>query len=157
MNDKNNKFQENICKVLDHSLNDLGVGIDTKLGRLKYRALSSVESEKHWRPFWGSVFMAASLLFIVLFNFPQGHRGPLTSPDFTDLDLLTAEESLEFYAEDIEFYEWLSEIMESDPTLIDEAVPVPANTHSQLPDGWRGGRKKLAQSGIDRVSWNIRG
>lgn len=157
MSDKNSKFEENIRRVLDHSLDDLSADAEYKLSRLKYRALSPAVSVKNIRPVWGSVFMAATLLLIVLLNVPQDRQVQLTSPDFTELDILTAKESLEFYAEDIEFYQWLSEIMEKEPAFMGEDPVVPANTHSQNTSSRANRKNILAQSGVDRVSGDFRG
>lgn len=157
MNEENDRFEEKICRVLDHSLNDLDADTEYKLGRLKYRALSSAVSGKSRRPIWGSAFMAAALLLIVLFNLPQDRQVQLASPDFTELDILTAKESLEFYAEDIEFYQWLSELMENEPAFMGEDPVVPANSHSQNTSGRGENRNTLAQYGVDRISWGFRG
>ena len=157
MNDRNDKFNNNICRLLDQSVDNLDADTEFKIGRLKYRALSAAVPKRSRRPILGSVFMAASLLFIVLFNVPQNRQIQMVSPSFTEFDILTAKESLEFYAEDIEFYEWLSEIMEDDPAFMGEHPPLPNHTDSELTSGRGKGRNNLAKSGTDRVSRGIRG
>ena len=157
MNDDNNSFTKNICRVLDQSLGDLDAVTEKKLSRLKYRALDSAEQKKKRKLVWGTIPAAAILLLIVLFNIPQNQQIPVASPDIIELNILTAQESLDFYAEDIEFYEWLSEIMENGLELSGQHTAVPASSgpDNTLSAGNR--RNIVAQSGIDRVSRGIRG
>jgi len=157
MNDRDDKLIENICRILDQSVDDLGTDTEFKLGRLKFRALSTAAPQKSWRPIWGSVFMAASLLLVVLFNLPQNRQIQMASPSITELDILTAKEPLEFYAEDIEFYEWLSEVLEKEPDFMGEHTSVPTHAVPPINSGKGEGRNTLAQFGTDRVSWDIRG
>ncbi len=157
MNDRDDKFEDNICRLLDQSVDDLGVDVELKLGRLKYRAMSSTASKKSWKPIWGGALMTAALLLIVLMNLPQNRQIQFASPNFTELDILTAKESLEFYAEDIEFYEWLSEVLENEPDVMGEHTSVPTYTDPANSSGGGEGRNRLAQSGADRVSRDIRG
>jgi hypothetical protein len=157
MNDRDDKFEDNICRLLDQSVDDLGADVEFKLGRLKYRAMSSTAAKKSWRPIWGSAFMTAALLLIVLINLPQNRQTQMASPSFTELDILTAKESLEFYAEDIEFYEWLSEVLENEPDVMGEHTSVPTHTDPANSSGGGEGRNRFAQSGADRVSRDIRG
>ena len=157
MNDDNNNFTKKVCRVLDQSLEDLDAVTENNLSRLKYRALGSVAQKKRWRPVWGAIPAVAVLLLIVLFNLPQNQQIQVASPDIMELNILTAKESLDFYAEDIEFYEWLSEIMENELELSGQhtAVPVNSDAISPLSAGTR--RNILTQSGTYRVSGGIRG
>ena len=157
MNDRNDKFEDNICRLLDQSVDDLGVDVELKLDRLKYQAMSSTTPKKSWRPIWGGALMTAALLLIVLMNLPQNRQIQFASPNLTELDILTAKESLEFYAEDIEFYEWLSEVLENEPDVTGEHTSVPTHPDSPRSSGGGEGRNSLAQSGTDRVSRDIRG
>ncbi|MDA3903280.1 MAG: hypothetical protein PF441_07530 [Desulfuromusa sp.] len=157
MNDNNDKFTENIRSVLDQSLDDLDADLKVKLSRLKYRALDSAAQKKSWKLVWGSVPLTAVLLLIVLFNLPQPRQIQVASPDLTTLNILTATESLDFYAEDIEFYEWLSEVMENEQELSGQRTSVPVNPDSDNSPGTGNGQNTIAQSGTDRVSWSIRG
>ena len=157
MNDNNDKFTEKISRVLDQSLSDLDAATEVKLSRLKYRALDSMAQKKTWGLVWGSVPLLAVLLLIALFSLPQNRQMQVVSPDFTELNILTATESLGFYAEDIEFYEWLSEVLESDEELFDQHTGVPASTESDHSLGTGSKRNTIAQSGNDRISWGLRG
>lgn len=157
MNENNDKFTEKINRVLDQSLNDLDAATEMKLSRLKYRALDPGAQKKTWGLAWGSVPLLAVLLLIVLFNLPQNRQVEIESPGFTELNILTATESLDFYAEDIEFYEWLSEVLESEKELSDQHTDVPANTDSDNSFGTGSGQNTVAQSGNDRISWSLRG
>lgn len=157
MNDNNDKFTENIRNVLDQSLDDLDTGLKLKLSRLKYQALDSAAQKKSWRLVWGSVPLTAVLLLIVLFNLPQPRQIQIASPDLSALNILTATESLDFYAEDIEFYEWLSEVMENEQDLPGQRTSVPVHPDSDNPFGTGNGHNTIAQFGTDRISWGIRG
>ncbi len=157
MNDRSDKFTDNICSVLDRSLDDLDTTTKLKLSRLKYQALDTAIQKKSWNLAWGGVPMVVVLLLIVLWNQPQNQQMQVASPDLTALNILTAEESLDFYAEEIEFYEWLSEVMEKDQKLPDQHTSVPVNNDSNDASGTGIGRNAFAQSGTDRVSRGIRG
>lgn len=157
MNDDKNNFTKNICRVLDQSLDDLDAVTENKVSQLKYRALDSAAQKKSWKLVWGTIPVTAVLLVIVLFNLPQNQQIQVATPDIIELNILTAKESLDFYAEDIEFYEWLSEVMENEPELSGQhtAVPVSSDSDNSFSPGNR--RNVIAQFGTDRVSWGVRG
>ncbi|MCF6267848.1 MAG: hypothetical protein L3J57_15085 [Desulfuromusa sp.] len=162
MNDDNDKFTENVRSVLNQSLADLDTDTEFKLGRLKYRALDSAKQKKKGKFVWGAVPAAVVLSLVLLFNLPQNQQIHVASPDVFVLSILTAEEPLDFFAEDIEFYEWLSEVMEDESELSGQhtAVPDIPVSDNPLSTGNRqtGNRQRIiAQSGADRVSWSIRG
>ena len=157
MNDDNNNFTKNVCRVLDQSLDDLDTVTERKLSQLKYRALDSAAQKKSWKLVWGTVPATVVLLLIVLSNLPQKQQIQVASPDIIELNILTAKESLDFYAEDIEFYEWLSEVMENEPELSGQHTAVPVNSDSGNSFSTGNRRNIIAQSGTDRVSWGFRG
>ncbi|MEA3362410.1 MAG: hypothetical protein U9Q61_03980 [Thermodesulfobacteriota bacterium] len=157
MNDKSDKFTENIRSLLNQSLDDLDTDTEFKLGRLKHRALDSAKQKKKGKIVWGVIPATAVLLLVVLFNIPQNQQMNVASPDVFELNILTAEESLDFYAEDIEFYEWLSEVMEDELELSGQHTVVPVNSVSNRPLSAGNRQQVITQFGADRVSWSIRG
>ncbi|MCD6582973.1 MAG: hypothetical protein J7K90_14350 [Desulfuromusa sp.] len=157
MNDDKDNFTNNICRVLDQSLDTLDTVTENKVSQLKYRALDSTAQKKSWKLVWGTIPATAALLMIVLFNLPQNQQIQIASPDIIVLNILTAKESLDFYAEDIEFYEWLSEAMENEPELSGQHTAVPVGIDADNRFSTENRRNVIAQSGTDRVSWGFRG
>jgi len=157
MNNHEDKLTENICKVLDQSLEDLDPATAAKLSRLKYRALDVVEQKKKRRLIWSAVPMTVVLLLIVLFNVPQQRQVQVSAPGVAELSILTSPEPLDFYTEDIEFYEWLSEVMENELELSGQHTAVPANSATIFPLSAGHRRNNLTQSGTYRVFGGIRG
>ncbi len=157
MNDKSDKFTKKICSVLDQSLDDLDTATVSKLSRLKYRALDSATSKKSWKLVWAGLPMTAVLLLIMLFNMPNTQHSQIELQGVVEFNILTDTEPLDFYTEDIEFYEWLSEVMENDSELSGQHTTVPVDTDSDNSLGSGNRRNTVAQSGNDRISWSIRG
>ncbi len=150
MKNNNDKFIEKICGVLDRSFDDLDTATEEKLKRLKYHALDSARQNKSRRLVWGAVPVVAVLLLIVLFGIPKKQPEQIAVHDSFDLNILNATETLDFFAEEIEFYEWLSEIMEKEQDL--------SGRHNALPVGVpnsagcsRNRWNDVAQSGDGRV------
>ncbi|MFK5927811.1 MAG: hypothetical protein QM483_14390 [Desulfuromusa sp.] len=157
MNNDNDNFTKNICRVLDQSLDDLDAVTENKVSRLKYRALDSATQKKSWKFIWAGVPMTAVLLLMVLFNMPDTQQSQIVLQDVAEFNILTDTEPLDFYAEDIEFYEWLSEIMENELELSGQHTAVPVNSGSDCAFSARTRRDILTQSGTYRVSGSIRG
>jgi len=157
MNNYEDKLTENICKVLDQSLEDLDPATAAKLSRLKYRALDVVEQKKKRSLIWNAIPMTVVLLLIVLFNVPQQRQVQVTAPGIAELSILTSPEPLNFYTEDIEFYEWLSDVMENELDLSGQHTAVPVNSDAISPLSAGNRRNILTQSGTYRVSGGIRG
>jgi len=151
------KFENMVRKTMDQSLDDLDVGTLAEISRLKYRAMDAVEHKKPRKPAWVIAPVLASLLFIVLLNMPQRGDNQFVTPGFTELNILTSAESLDFYDEDIEFYEWCSEVMASEVDMSDQRTSVPADTGTKHTAGAREGRGHVTKLGIDRVSRFIQG
>jgi hypothetical protein len=151
------KFENEVRKVLDQSLNDLDAATLAEINRLKYRAMDAAEHKKSRRPLWIIAPMLVSLLFIVLVNLPHQGDSQLTAPNLTELTILTGSESLEFFAEDIEFYEWCSEVMASEENMSGQHTAVPVDAGTKPVASTREGRSHVAKLGVDRVSWLIRG
>jgi len=157
MNHSDDKFTEQLCHLLDQSLEDLDPAIEARLGRMKYRALDEVRSHRQRKFVWGAVPATLVLLMVVVFNVPQRR---IVAPDFAEMNILTAPESLDFYTEDIEFYEWLSDVLETESQPSDRHSAVPDVSPSHPVDG-SGNRKDrqfaITRSGTHRVYWSIYG
>ena len=156
MNYPDDKFTEQLCRVLDQSLDELDPAVEVRLSRMKYQALDGRSSGRR-RFVWGAVPATLALLMIVAFNVPQRH---VATPDFAELNILTAPESLDFYTEDIEFYEWLSDVLktESQPSDRHSAVPDISPSHSVDGSGNRkDGQFAITRSRTHRVYWSIYG
>lgn len=151
------KFENKVRKTLDQSLVDLDNGTLAEIRRLKYRAMDVVEHKKSRKPVWVIAPVLASLLFIVLLNMPQRGDNQFVTPGFTELNILTSAESLDFYDEDIEFYEWCSEVMASEKNMSGQRTAVPVDTGTKHAAGTREGRSSVTKLGIDRVSRFIQG
>lgn len=157
MNNYEDKLTEKICKVLDQSLEDLDPATTAKLSRLKYQALHPAGQKKKRSLIWSAVPVTVVLLLIVLFNVPEQRQAQMPAPGLAELGLLTSPESLDFYAEDIEFYEWLSEVMEDELELSGQHTAVPANSAATSPLSTGNRRSIFTQHGTYRVSGGIRG
>ena len=157
MNHSDDIFTEQLCHLLDQSLDDLDPAVEARLGRMKYRALDEARSHRQRKFVWGAVPATLVLLMIVVFNVPQRR---IVAPDFAELNILTTPEPLDFYAEDIEFYEWLSDVLEAEPQPSDHHSAV-SDLSSPLPvEGRRNGkddRIDITRSGADRIYWSFYG
>ena len=157
MNHSDDKFTEQLCHLLDQSLDDLDSAVEVRLSRMKYRALDEVRSSRQRKFIWGAVPATLVLLMIVVFNVPQRRS---VAPDFAELNILTAPEPLDFYTEDIEFYEWLSDVLETELQPSDRHSAVSGVPPSRLIDGSRNRRGRqfaITGSGADRIYWSFYG
>lgn len=122
MMENDDRLTENICQVLDRSLDDLDAVTKSRLTQARYRAMSRPQRKSRVL-YWGSVPAAGLLLLVLLLNWPTTPMQPESIPGFDELSILTAAEPLEFYQEEIEFYEWLSEVLEAENELSEHAAP----------------------------------
>ena len=108
--DKEKRFIDNVKKALDLGTENLDPGTQAKLTRMRHKALDAEERKGFDIRQWFTVPVAgwATACLIVLglaiyFQQPNGALLPLE-----DIDLLAAEDNLEFY-DGLEFYAWLAE------------------------------------------------
>ncbi|MDC0335308.1 DUF3619 family protein [Pseudodesulfovibrio sp.] len=125
MTDKERQFLDNARQVLDDSVQDLDGATRSRLAQARNAALDSKRKRRRRLVTWGTpaAGLAAAALVAVL-----ALRGPDASMEekyVADLDILTSEEPLDFY-EDIEFYQWLSEVAENEDDLSGDRSGVPA-------------------------------
>jgi len=99
---------ETVRAALDRAAGDLAVREAHRLAAARREALAAGGRAARVRPWaWGGLAtVAAGALSLVLWlGMPQG---PGAVPPVEDLELLTAGEGVEFYA-DLDFYLWLAE------------------------------------------------
>lgn len=121
------QFVHSAKRLLDESVTDLDGATLSRLARARNRAL---EKRTGWRRLWRPLPMAAmgaAMAAVVLVLIVAVRPGRENGPDtvlVADLELVTAEESVEFF-EDMEFYEWLA--TEDGPLVsgLGARVPVP--------------------------------
>ncbi len=157
MTDKERQFLENARQVLDDSVRDLDAATMSKLAQARNAALDArlQKQRRRRRMFvWGApaVGLAAAVLVgVMVFRGPQ----PSAEAYVADLDILSGEESLEFY-EEIEFYEWLAQGVDDEEISgggRSDAAPVAARA------GVRGRRDwgRVAELGTAGISGRVRG
>ncbi len=120
---KDDKLIENVRQVLDQSLDELDTATQSRLTQARQLAIDRQRSRRPRLLYWASVPAAALILFVLMLNWPVATLNPVVVPELEELSVLTAPEALEFYQEDIEFYEWLSEILEAEKKLSEHIAP----------------------------------
>ena len=107
--DREKQFVDNVKKALDLGAEKLDAGVQSKLTRARHKALDVGERKsfdiRQWftLPVAGWATACILVLGLTLFVQPNG-----TTPPLEDIDLLAAEDNLEFY-DGLEFYAWLAE------------------------------------------------
>ena len=107
--DKEKQFVDNVKKALDLDAENLDAGTQSKLTRARHKALDAGEKKgfdiRQWFtvPVAGWATACILVLGLTFFLKPDGAPPPLE-----DIDLLVAEDNLEFY-DGLEFYAWLAE------------------------------------------------
>lgn len=121
MNDVNERLKKNICQVLDRSIDDIDAQTATEIDRLKYNAFDASVKRKPLILFYKGAAVSAFLavLSVFLFNGVEQQSQQMFSNDTTELQVLLTDDTIDFYTEEIEFYEWLSEVLEKEPDLLD--------------------------------------
>lgn len=107
--DKEKQFVDNVKKALDLGTENLDAGIQSKLMRARHKALDVGERKgfdiRQWFTLPVAGWATACILVLGLTVFVQSNGTP---PPLEDIDLLVAEDNLEFY-DGLEFYAWLAE------------------------------------------------
>ena len=108
--DKEKQFVDNIKKALNLGAENLDPGTQSKLTRIRHRALDAGERKSYDIRQWFTLprvgWATACILVLGLTVYVQQPTG--TAPPLEDIDLLAAEDNLEFY-DGLEFYAWLAE------------------------------------------------
>lgn len=147
MNRNNDTLTENIRQVLDQSLEDLDASTRSRLTQARYLALERRKSSKQRLFLWGSIPAAGLTLLVLFLLWPSAPITQLKGPDIGELNILTSAEPLDFYQEEMEFYEWLSEVMETEKEFSGRLNPQsdnPFSNHFARP-GWQ--QQRVAESG----------
>ncbi|MEE8259449.1 MAG: hypothetical protein V3R14_00470 [Nitrospinaceae bacterium] len=109
--DKEKRFIDNVKKALDLDTENLDAGTQSKLTRIRHKALDAGKRKgfdiRQWftRPVVG--WATACLIVLGLTIYMQQPTNGST-PLLEDIELLAAEDNLEFY-DGLEFYAWLAE------------------------------------------------
>lgn len=113
MTDDPEKLLQDVRRVLDEQNNNLDGSTLSSLNRARQRALQG--RKKRRARFWGWSLMpaAGAVLMVLLLRQPTDIVLP-SGEEISDLQILTSEESLEFFQEDMAFYEWIEEVMENE-------------------------------------------
>ena len=108
--DKEKRFIANVKKALDLDAENLDAGTQSKLTRIRHKALDAGERKgfdiRQWFTLPVTGLATACLIVLGLALYLQQPNGTL--PPLEDIDLLAAEDNLEFY-DSLEFYAWLAE------------------------------------------------
>ena len=108
--DKEKRFIDNVKKALDLDKENLDAGTQSKLNQIRQKALDAGERKgfdiRQWLTLPTAGWATACLIVLGLAIYTQQPNG--TSPPLEDIDLLAAEDNLEFY-DGLEFYAWLAE------------------------------------------------
>lgn len=110
-------FADAARDVMNASLDQLDDRTRVELSCLKYRALDGEGSKQKRKLLWSVVPAVICLLVVVSVNFYTADRGTFIDPEVSDINLLSTNEPLEFYAEEIEFYLWYLETESVDADL----------------------------------------
>jgi hypothetical protein len=110
--DKEKRFAANVKKALDLDAENLDTGTQSKLNQIRQKALDTGERKgfdiRQWftLPVAGWAATACLIVLGLTLYFQEPING--TTPLLEDIELLAAEDNLEFY-DGLEFYAWLAE------------------------------------------------
>ena len=110
--DKEKRFIANVKKALDLDTENLDAGTQSKLNQIRQKALDAGEHKGFDIRQWFTLPVAgwAATACLIVFGLTLYLQDPAngTAPLLEDIDLLAAEDNLEFY-DGLEFYAWLAE------------------------------------------------
>jgi hypothetical protein len=108
--DKEKQFIDNVKKALDLGAKNLDPDTQDKLAHMRRRALNEGERQgfdiRQWFTLPAAGWATACLIVLGLAIYFNPGNGTL--PPLEDIDLLAAEDNLDFY-DGLEFYAWLNE------------------------------------------------
>jgi len=155
MNENNEKFIRDVRRLLDESVEDLDGATAARLNQARQRALEKRNRRRSRIFILGSIPAAGLALLLFLLFRPVAPIQQVIGPDPSDLHVLTSTEPLDFYQEDMEFYEWLTEVMENEKDLSGDDRPLPADALANFIPRAAGQRPGAPGFGTDRVSRHI--
>ena len=110
--DKEKRFIDNVKKALDLDVDNLDAGTQSKLNRIRQKALDAGERKgfdiRQWFTLPVAGWAATACLIVLGLTIYLQEPTNGTTPPLEDIDLLVAEDNLEFY-DGLEFYAWLAE------------------------------------------------
>lgn len=114
MTHDNDNLVRKIREVLDQSLHDIDTNSLARLEQARQVALAGQNQRPTYYPWlrWGLV--PATIMALILLIHPWGTGQPEPQPHIADLALLTGADNIEFFSEELEFYQWLLEIDENE-------------------------------------------
>ena len=109
------KDSEKLRQDIQHLLNDQNDNLDgatlSRLNQARQQALSARRKRRSMFWGWSMVPAAFVIILVLLIRQPTNMLQP-AEEGIADLQILTSEDSLEFFQEDMAFYEWVYEITE---------------------------------------------
>jgi hypothetical protein len=121
---KQDDFEQRAQTLLQASADQLDGATRSRLTQARHAALDAIKQRQRTRWFWlmpATGAAAAAIVAVLLVSEPKQVESDATVALVDEMDIVTAEDSLEFYR-DVEFYSWLDAVI--DDTVID-TVPMP--------------------------------
>ena len=112
MNQKDENFTRNICNLLDQSIENLDEQTKKRLRQARFAALEQPARRFPFGVTWKFASGLAVMVILGIILLPPHHEKKGLQSGIVDIDLLTSNDSLELFKHDVEFYFWLSEVME---------------------------------------------
>jgi hypothetical protein len=110
MNEDRDRFVRTIKDVLEQSLDTLDEKHLARLARARQRALATPPRDRFSWLRWSPLPVVATLLLVLLLR-PDSEPPAAVDYPWTDIQILSAAETLDFFSEDIQFYQWLLEVV----------------------------------------------
>jgi len=151
----NDNLVRKIREVLDQSLHDIDTSTLNRLKQARQVALAGRKQRPIYKPWlrWGLV--PATIIVLLLLMHPWGTGQPEPQIYVADLALLTGADNIEFFSEELEFYQWLLEIDEHEKE--DHSLHRPDVSDGRSPNRRCGTRGSIAggsntTTGTNRIS-----
>jgi len=111
MRDDTEKLRQDVQRLLNEQNDNLDAATLSRLNQARHQALASRRTRR--ARFWGWSMVPATfaVILVLLIRQPADVLQP-ADEEIVDLQILTSDESLEFFQEDMAFYEWVYEITE---------------------------------------------
>jgi hypothetical protein len=113
MTDDPEKLLKNVRRVLDEQSENLDGSTLSRLNGARQKALEGRKKRRARLWGWSLVPAAAATLMLLVLRQPSDFMQP-AGDEISDLQILISEESLDFFQEDLAFYEWIEEVMEKE-------------------------------------------
>ena len=151
----NDNLVRKIREVLDESLHDMDTHTLARLKRARQDALTRINQRPIYYPWLRWSLVPATILVLILLMHPWGTRPFEPQISVIDLALLRDADNIEFFSEELEFYQWLLEIDDNEKEDHSLRHPdVSDGRSSNLVGGIRGSITggSIATAGTHRIS-----